>query len=197
MSDWLQPTDLSGHKVKLVPLATSHTSELSDAASDGELWNLWYTSVPTPDGMSKEIDRRLKLQSQGSMLPFTVLDSHGVAIGMTTFMNVDANNKRVEIGSTWYAKRVHRSGVNTEAKLLLMTYAFEVLECIAVEFRTSYMNRRSRRAIERLGAKLDGVLRSHCLHCDGTLRDTCVYSVIQSEWNTVKRNLIFELNRSD
>ncbi|MGZ0170917.1 MAG: GNAT family N-acetyltransferase, partial [Planctomycetales bacterium] len=155
---------------------------------------LWYTAVPTPEAMLAEIDRRLNLQKQGSMLPFAVLDAEGSAVGMTTYMNVDADNKRVEVGSTWYAKRVQRTTLNTECKLLLMQHAFETLDCIAVEYRTSFFNQKSRRAIERLGAKLDGVLRNHQLHIDGTLRDTCVYSIIQSEWPTVKSHLTFQLD---
>ena len=129
------------------------------------------------------------------MLAFAVLDAAGRAAGMTTFMNIDAASKRVEIGSTWYAKRVQRSPLNTECKLMLMTHAFEVLGCIAVEYRTSFFNQQSRRAIERLGAKLDGILRSHQRHSDGSLRDTCVYSIIASEWPAVKTHLAFQLGR--
>jgi RimJ/RimL family protein N-acetyltransferase len=129
------------------------------------------------------------------MLPFTVLDAAGAVAGMTTFMNADAANKRVEIGSTWYAQRVQRTGLNTEAKRLLLGHAFETLGCIAVEFRTSWFNRDSRRAIERLGAKLDGVLRSHMLHADGSRRDTCVYSIVDGEWPAVKANLTYLLAR--
>lgn len=127
------------------------------------------------------------------MLPFAVLDADGSVVGMTTYMNIDAANKRVEVGSTWYAKCVQRTALNTECKLLLMQQAFETLDCIAVEYRTSFFNQKSRRAIERLGAKLDGVLRNHQLHIDGTLRDTCVYSIIQSEWPTVKSHLTYQL----
>jgi RimJ/RimL family protein N-acetyltransferase len=143
--------------------------------------------------MEKEIARRLDLQQKGSMLPFTVFDASGQCAGMTTYMNVDAVNRRVEIGSTWYARRVQRTGLNTEAKLLLLTHAFEKLACIAVELRTSFFNRESRRAIERLGAKLDGILRSHMLHSDGSQRDTCVYSILDGEWPAVKSNLEFML----
>ncbi|MGI9473197.1 MAG: GNAT family N-acetyltransferase, partial [Rubripirellula sp.] len=175
---WPEPCTLHGQHATLEPLSTSHHDGLCDAVRDGELWKLWYTSVPTPDKMTAEIERRLELQTQGSMLPFTVFDSNRSVVGMTTFMNIDSANRRVEIGSTWYANRVQRSAVNTECKRMLMSHAFEVLACIAVEFRTSFMNQRSRRAIERLGAKLDGILRNHQRHNDGTLRDTCVYSVI-------------------
>lgn len=192
---WPEPVTLRGHCASLEPLTRKHCEALAEATRDGELWNFWYTAVPTPDGMAAEIERRLRLQEQGSMLPFAVLDADGAAVGMTTFMNIDVANKRVEIGSTWYAKRVQRTAVNTECKLMLMQHAFETLNCIAVEYRTSFFNQKSRRAIERLGAKLDGVLRNHQLHTDGTLRDTCVYSIIQSEWPTVKRHLEFQLNQ--
>ena len=185
----------SGKHVRLVPLALEHEAGLSDAARDGELWKLWYTAAPRAEGMRAEIERRLGLLAARSMVPWTGLDADGRIAGMTTFMNVDAGNRRVEIGSTWYARRVQRTGLNTEAKLLLMGYAFERLGCIAVEFRTHWMNQQSRRAIERLGAKLDGVLRSHALMPNGTLRDTVVYSVIASEWPAVKANLEWQLER--
>ena len=190
---WPEPVTLQGRHATLEPLAREHSEAMAEATTDGELWKLWYTAVPTPDGMMAEIDRRLDLQAKGSMLPFAVLDADGVAVGMTTFMNIDAVSKRVEIGSTWYARRVQRTALNTECKLMLMQHAFEALECIAVEYRTSFFNQKSRRAIERLGAKLDGVLRNHQRHIDGTLRDTCVYSIIQSEWPTVKSHLTSQL----
>ena len=190
---WPEPVALRGRHVCLEPLARDHAEAMREAARDGELWKLWYTSVPTPDNMAGEIDRRLELQAQGSMLPFAVLDAAGNPVGMTTYMHIDAANKRLEIGSTWYAKRMQQTALNTECKLLLMTHAFETLDCIAVEYRTSFFNQQSRRAIERLGAKLDGILRSHQRHIDGTLRDTCVYSIIQSEWPTVKSHLTFQL----
>jgi N-acetyltransferase len=175
-------------------LSQNHRDGLAEAAQDGELWKLWYTSVPSAEGMRKEIDRRLGLQASGAMLPWTVFDGDGRIAGMTTYMNVDAPNRRVEIGSTWYAKRVQRSAVNTQCKLLLLTHAFEKLDCIAVEFRTHFFNHQSRRGIERLGAKLDGILRSHQIAPNGTLRDTVVYSIIASEWPTVKAHLDYQLN---
>ena len=144
--------------------------------------------------MKSEIDRRLGLFAAGSMLPFTVYDADGKAVGMTTYMNVDAANRRVEIGSTWYAKRVQRSAVNTQCKLLLLTHAFENLDCIAVEFRTHFFNQQSRRGIERLGAKQDGILRNHVIAPNGTLRDTVVFSIIAGEWPTVKAHLNYQLN---
>jgi RimJ/RimL family protein N-acetyltransferase len=195
-SSFVQPIVLTGQHVRLVPLAVEHRDGLMAAVRDGELWRLWYTSIPEPDGMEAEIRRRLGLQSAVSMLPFTVLDAAGVPVGMTTYMNIDAGNRRVEIGSTWYAARVQRTALNTEAKQLLLTHAFEALGCIAVEFRTHRMNHASRRAIERLGAKLDGVLRSHSVMANGTLRDTCVYSVVAGEWPAVKAGLVWQMGRS-
>ena len=193
---WLQPVTLRGTHVDLVPLAVEHADDLRDAVRDGELWRLWYTSVPEPAGMEAEIARRLALQAAGSMLPFAVVErASDRAVGMTTYMNVDTLNRRVEIGSTWYRARVQRSALNSECKLLLLTHAFETLRCIAVEFRTSSFNLRSRRAIERLGAKLDGVLRSHQFHADGSLRDTYVYSIVAAEWPAVRANLTDALAR--
>lgn len=192
---WPEPITLKGRQASLEPLAKSHQAGMVEAVRDGELWNLWYTSVPSPEGMAAEIERRLALQAKGSMLPFAVLDADGRCAGMTTYMNIDPVHKRVEIGSTWYAKRVQRSALNTECKLMLMTHAFERLGCIAVEYRTSFFNHQSRRAIERLGAKLDGILRNHQRYPDGSLRDTCVYSIIATEWPAVKANLAFQLTR--
>lgn len=189
------PISLRGTHVSLVPLDASHAEALSEATRDGELWRLWYTAIPSPDTLAAEIERRLGLQARGSMLPFTVLDADGVPVGMTTYMNIDAVNRRVEIGSTWYARRVQRTPLNTESKLLLLGQAFEALDCIAVEFRTHFFNHQSRRGIERLGAKLDGVLRSHQRTADGSLRDTCVYSIVQAEWPTVRAHLNWQLER--
>src|SRR5215813_5216021 len=191
---WLEPVTLRGAHARLEPLSSDHYDGLIEAVKDGELWKLWYTFVPTPDSMTKEIDRRLGLQQAGSMLPFTVFDAVGTISGMSTYMNVDAANRRVEIGSTWYARRVQRSALNTQCKLLLLTHAFETLDCIAVEFRTHFFNHQSRRGIERLGAKQDGTLRSHQIAPNGTLRDTVVYSIIASEWPTVKAHLNYQLN---
>jgi RimJ/RimL family protein N-acetyltransferase len=191
---WLEPVTLRGAHAWLEPLSHEHRDALVEAAKDGELWKLWYTTVPKAENMSKEIDRRLGLQATGSMLPFTVFDAEGRISGMTTYMNVDAANRRVEIGSTWYAVRVQRSALNTQCKLLLLTHAFEMLNCIAVEFRTHFFNHQSRRWIERLGAKQDGILRSHQIAPNGTLRDTVIYSIIASEWPTVKAHLNYQLN---
>lgn len=192
---WPDDVELTGKSARLVPLAPGHSQGLSQAVRDGELWRLWYTNVPSPDRMDAEIARRLDLRAKGTMLPFTVLDADGACAGMTTYMNIDAVHRRVEIGSTWYARRVQRTALNTECKLMLLRHAFETLDCIAVEFRTSFLNRQSRQAIERLGARLDGVLRNHQRHADGSLRDTCVYSIIASEWPAVRAHLSFQLSR--
>jgi len=190
---WLSPVELHGSHCALKPLAAAHHDGLVDAANDGDLSKLWYTAIPSGEGMRAEIARRLDLQAKGSMLPFTSFDASGRIAGMTTYMNIDAVNKRVEIGSTWTAARMQRSPFNTECKLLLLGHAFEVLDCIAVEFRTHFFNQQSRRAIERLGAKLDGILRNHSRASNGTLRDTCVYSILESEWPTVKAHLQWQL----
>jgi RimJ/RimL family protein N-acetyltransferase len=194
---WPTPVTLHGTHVRLEPLSAARLDQFIDAVRDGELWKLWYTMIPPPENMAKEIESRLKQQHAGSMLPFAVIDpATNVAVGMTTYMNIDAVTRRVEIGSTWYRRSVQRSALNTECKLMLLRYAFEDLDCIAVEFRTHAFNFQSRRAIERLGAKLDGVLRNHRRAMDGTLRDTYVYSIIMSEWPTVKSHLTYQLERS-
>ena len=192
---WPDPVTLAGRHARLVPLAPSHAGALAEAVRDGELWRLWYTAIPAPERMAVEIERRLALQAAGSMLPFAVLDAAGTPVGMTTYMNIDATHRRVEIGSTWYAKRVQRGPLNTECKRLLLGHAFEALDCIAVEFRTHRFNTQSRRAIERLGAQLDGMLRSHQRGADGTLRDTAVYSITAAEWPTVRAHLEWQLAR--
>jgi len=201
---WPDAVTLAGPQVRLEPLRPDHAAPLATAVADGRLWELWTTSVPTPDGMAAEIQRRLDLQAQGSMLPFAVVSLapgplQGVPVGMTTYMHTDAANRRLEIGSTWYRQAVQRTALNTAAKRLLLGHAFDQLNCIAVEFRTHFFNHQSRRAIERLGAKLDGVLRSHQInpHPDApnTLRDTCVYSIVATEWPSVKAHLDFQLRR--
>ena len=194
---WPNPVTLEGEHATLVPLKRSHLDDLAEATKDGELWKLWYTVVPTAEDMAGEIDRRLGLQEAGSMLPFTTIENAtGQAVGMTTYMNIDAASKRVEIGSTWNRKRVQRGPMNTECKFMLLRHAFEALDCIAVEFRTHFFNHQSRGAIERLGAKLDGVLRNHMVMADGSFRDTCCYSIIASEWPTVKTHLSYQMSRS-
>lgn len=194
---WLEPVTLTSGRVRLEPLAAAHEADLVEAVEDGELWRLWYTTIPEPRGMRAEVERRCNLQAAGSMLPFAVIDTQaGKAVGMTTYMNADAANKRVEIGSTWYRKSVQRSDLNTRCKLLLLSHAFERLGCIAVELRTHFFNHQSRAGIERLGAKLDGILRNHMIASDGTLRDTCVYSIIAGEWPTVKSHLTWHLTKA-
>ncbi|MGO4583534.1 GNAT family N-acetyltransferase [Arthrobacter sp. 2RAF6] len=190
----IAPVTLDGRFVTLEPLSPEHHDGLVDAAKDGELWKLWYTSVPTPEAMAAEIDRRLGLQEQGSMLPFaTRLKANGKLIGMTTYMNIDAATPRVEIGSTWNAASAQGSGSNPDSKLLLLRHAFETLGCPAVEFRTHWLNHQSREAIARLGAKQDGVLRNHSRTLDGVLRDTVVFSILEHEWPAVRTGLEFRL----
>jgi RimJ/RimL family protein N-acetyltransferase len=190
---WLNPVTLAGPHARLEPLSHEHAEGLRDATRDGELWKLWYTAVPAPEGMTAEIDRRLGLQARAAMLPWTVFDAAGRIVGMTTYMNVDVANRRVEIGSTWYAAAVQRSPLNTQCKRLLLAHAFDTLDCIAVEFRTHRLNTQSRRAIERLGAQLDGMLRAHQISPNGTLRDTAVYSITAVEWPTVRAHLDWQL----
>jgi len=195
MTAWLSPIRLAGQHVALEPLALEHLAGLKAAVQDGERWKLWYTAVPAPEAMRAEIERRLELQAKGTMLPFTTRDASGKVVGMTTYMNVDAVHKRVEIGSTWTAGSAQRGPLNSECKLMLLTHAFERLGCIAVEFRTHFFNQQSRRAIERLGAKLDGILRNHQRAANGSLRDTAVYSIIESEWPAVKAHLRWQLDK--
>jgi len=192
----IPPVSLEGKSVRLLPLSADHHDALVSAVRDGELWRLWYTSVPEPEEMGAEIERRLALQVAGSMVPFTVLEQPtGRIVGMTTYMNIDAVHWRVEIGSTWYARDVQRSALNTEAKLLMFAHAFDDLGCIAVELRTHVLNLQSWRAIERLGAKLDGVLRNHQRARGGSLRDTCCYSVTMAEWPAVRSHLRWKLDQ--
>lgn len=190
---WPAPVTLKGQHATLAPLSQDHAADL--AAAVGDLHQLWYTAIPSPEGMGAEIDRRLGLVGKGTMLPFAVLDPAGRAVGMTTYMNIDAVNKRVEIGSTWMSASVQRSHMNTECKFMLLRHAFEVLDCIAVEWRTHYLNTQSRRAIERLGAKLDGILRAHMVMPNGSLRDTAVYSVTAAEWPAVKTHLLWQMEK--
>lgn len=196
MSVWPDLFTAEGNFASVVPLTMEHHDDLVEAAGDGELHRLWYTKVPEPENIAAEIERRLGLRTIGSMLPFAIIErANGKAVGMTTYMNIDAANRRLEIGATWYRQSVQRSPLNTECKLLLLQHAFEKLDCICVEFRTHFMNIQSRRAIERLGAKLDGVLRSNMVMANGTIRDTAVYSIIASEWPAVKANLRWQLEK--
>jgi RimJ/RimL family protein N-acetyltransferase len=187
---FLAPVTLTGNLVTLEPLRRDHHDELVDAVRDGRLWELWYTSVPAPETMAAEIDARLARQAAGEMLPFTVRRTDtGAVVGMTTYLNAEPDVPRVEIGATWTALSAQRTGVNGESKLLLLAHAFDVLGCIAVEFRTHWHNLQSRTAIARLGAKQDGVLRNHRRMPDGSLRDTVVFSIIDSEWPAVRNGL--------
>lgn len=195
MSELFAALSLAGHMTRLEPLSAAHLEGLQQAAEDGQQWRLWYTAVPQPEAMGTEIRRRLALHAHGQMLPFTVFDASGKVVGMTTFMNIDNLHRRVEIGSTWYGAGAQRTGLNTECKLLLLRHAFDTLSCIAVEFRTHRLNSASRRAIERLGAQLDGVLRSHQRAADGTLRDTAVYSITAAEWPTIQTHLQWLLQK--
>ena len=196
MTVWPELFSVEGKYVSVIPLTMDHHDDLVEAAADGELHRLWYTMIPKPEDVGVEIERRLGLRKTGSMLPFAIIDkASGKAVGMTTYMNIDAANRRLEIGSTWYRQSVQKSPLNTECKLLLLQHAFEKLDCIAVEFRTHFMNQQSRRAIERLGAKLDGILRSTMVLANGSLRDTAVYSIIASEWPAVKANLSWQLEK--
>ena len=192
---WPDPVALSGPFVRLRPLSEDHHDALCAATRDGELWKLWYTAVPSPEGMAAEIRRRLTLQAAGSMRPFTVMDGTGQVVGMTTYMHIDAVHQRLEIGSTWYALGAQRTPLNTDAKRLLLAHAFEQLHCIAVEFRSHRLNTPSRRAIERLGAQLDGMLRAHQRAADGSLRDTAIYSITAAEWPAVRAHLDWQLNK--
>ncbi|GAB3676748.1 GNAT family N-acetyltransferase [Salinisphaera aquimarina] len=195
MSAWIEPTVLTGRHVSLEPLVAEHASALAAAATDGELWRLWYTSVPAPDGVDAYIQGALDEQAAGG-LAFAVRDrASDTVVGSTRFCHVDEVNHRLEIGFTWYAARCQRSAINTECKRLLLGHAFEQLGAIAVEFRTHWHNRASRAAIARLGAKQDGVLRNHTKSVDGVYRDTVVFSIIDLEWPAVRQNLDFQLAR--
>jgi N-acetyltransferase len=193
---FIEPVTLKGEHATLEPLEAKHEAALRDAAADGELWRLWYTSVAPPDQIGAYIARALDMRERLGAMPFAVRhNTTGNVVGCTRYFNVDAANRRLEIGHTWYSKRAQRTAVNTECKLLLLTHAFDVLGCIAVEFRTHWFNHASRVAIERLGAKQDGVLRNHQLLPDGSRRDTVVFSIIDGEWPAVRRHLKFLLDR--
>jgi RimJ/RimL family protein N-acetyltransferase len=193
----LSPVSLTGDLVTLEPLQPDHHDGLVAAASDGRLWELWYTSVPSPETMRADIAEKLARQAAGEMQPFTVrrIDT-GRVVGMTTYLNIEADVPRLEIGSTWTARSAQRTGVNAESKLLLLTHAFDVLGCLAVEFRTHWHNQQSRAALARLGAKQDGVLRNHRRMPDGSLRDTVVFSILDTEWPAVRSALRYRLGRS-
>lgn len=193
MSKWLNEITLQGEDVKLEPLSLQHLDGLTDAVKDGELWQLWYTTAPEPQAVKSYIEKALQEYEADKSLPFAVIrTADDKVVGTTRFMNADSDNCRLEIGTTWYTKSAQRTGINTQCKLLLLTHAFETLDCIAVEFRTHWHNIQSRTAIERLGAKQDGVLRNHLIDKTGNLRDTVVFSILNSEWKTVKQSLEFK-----
>jgi RimJ/RimL family protein N-acetyltransferase len=187
---------LKGQHAMLEPLALAHENDIRLAIADGELWKLWFTTIPGPDGVRAYIEQLLSQREQGLVFPFAIRDNaSGRIVGCTRYMNIDARNRRIEIGGTWYAQSMQRTGINTECKLLLLAHAFEQLDCIAVELRTDWFNKRSQAAIERLGAKRDGVLRNHMVMPDGRIRDTVVYSIIKNEWAGVKIHLQHKLKR--
>lgn len=196
MSGFVEPVSLTGSRwVTLEPLTREHVPEIATASADGDVGKLWFTGAPSPQTASQWVDMRLSLQKPHTGLTFVVRSLDGTLIGSSSYLNVDGPNRRLEIGNTWYAASVRRSGVNTDTKLLMLGHAFDVLNCVAVEFRTHFFNFTSRTAIERLGAKLDGILRSHQLVPDGTRRDTVVYSILDVEWPTVRTHLQFRLDR--
>jgi len=189
MSAWNAIPTLKGEHVTLEPLSRDHVPALKDAVRDGELWRLWYTSIPDPEGLPAYVDKALALREVGQAIPFAVRDASGAVVGSTRFGNIEAEHRRVQIGWTWYAKRAQRTGLNTEAKALLLAHAFEVMGCGRVEFFTHAMNHASRAAIARLGAKEEGVLRNHMRMPDGSWRDTVVFSIIDGEWPAVRSHL--------
>jgi RimJ/RimL family protein N-acetyltransferase len=192
----VQPIQLEGHGVRLEPLTPAHTDALRTAASDGRLWELWYTAVPEPDKVETYIEAALAGQRDGRMLPWAVRElAGGTIVGSTRYHDIVAEIDRVEIGYTWYARSWQRTHVNTACKLLLMQHAFETLGCQVVGLRTDNFNFASQRAIEALGAKKDGVIRHHHARRDGTVRDSVMYSVLRAEWRDVKRNLELRLAR--
>jgi N-acetyltransferase len=193
-----KPIILEGRGIRLEPLLQEHRDELAAAAADGELWNLWFTSVPRPDATTAYIEAALKGQEAGHMLPWAVRDvKTDRIVGSTRYHDIVAAIDRVEIGYTWYASRCQRTGVNTTCKLLLLEHAFERLGCAVVGLRTDNFNFRSQKAIEGIGAKKDGVLRHHQARADGTVRDTVLYSILKSEWRDVRRHLELRLSRHE
>ncbi|KAF1724388.1 GNAT family N-acetyltransferase [Pseudoxanthomonas japonensis] len=186
---WQQVPVLAGRHARLEPMSRDHVAGLRAALAGDALAALWFTSVPKADEAAGYVDAVLAAQAEGRVLPFVVLDADGRVVGSTRYYGLEADVPKLSIGYTWYAPDVQRTGINTETKLLLLTHAFETLGCISVVFETSWFNQRSRAAIARLGAKQDGVLRNHKRHADGSPRDTVVFSIIDSEWPAVKRNL--------
>ena len=191
---WRRIPTLGGRRVVLAPLAATHAPALAELARSSGLHQAWYTNVPAPDAVDRYIDKALKDHAAGTALPFIVLDAGGQVVGSTRMYHLDPAVPTAKIGYTWYAPQVQRTGLNTEAKLMLLEHAFEALGCAAVFFETSWFNHASRTAIARLGARQDGVLRNNKRHADGSLRDTVVFSLIDNEWPAVRRHLQFKLD---
>lgn len=197
MNSWLQSIELEGNLVKLLPMLPSHKSGLVKAAEDGNLWELWYTSVPSKETVDDYVDFAFNEQETGLALPFVIIDKkNNTIVGSTRFCSADAPNRRVEIGYTWYAQHVQRTGINTECKYLMLSHAFEKLDAIAVEFKTNFFNFPSRNAILRLGARQDGIIRNHRIDKQGNIRDTVIFSILNSEWPVVKTSLEFKMRKS-
>jgi RimJ/RimL family protein N-acetyltransferase len=193
----VSPATLEGHGVRLEPLSKEHEKGLAEAARDGNLWELFFTSVPEPEKTAKYVEDALQGQSRGEMLPWAVRDlKSGDIVGSTRYHDILAVSDRVEIGYTWYAQRCQRTHINTACKLLLFTHGFEKLKCGVVGLRTDNFNFRSQKAIEALGAKKDGVIRHHVPRRDGSIRDTVMYSVLAHEWPAVKQHLLLRLSRN-
>jgi RimJ/RimL family protein N-acetyltransferase len=192
---WTQTPTFTGTHVTLRPLVPEDRNAIIAAASDGKLWELFYTVVPGPDTVDAWLASAFRDQGHGRALPFAVLDKDGTLIGSTRYMRMAPENRRLEIGSTFYAARTQRTPVNTETKLLLLRHAFEAMDCVCVQIRTDFLNRQSQRAIERLGAKKDGVIRGHRIMADGRVRDMVVYSILAHEWGGVRSNLEMMLSR--
>ena len=192
---WTEQPVLEGRHVLLRPMVRSDGPAIVDAASDGKLWELFYTVVPGPGSIEAYLDRAEREQGWGRVMPFAVIEKvSGELVGATRYMRMNAPHRRLEIGTTFYASRAQRTPINSESKLLLLAHAFEAMDCVCVQFRTDHFNFASQRAIERLGAKRDGLIRNHQI-LDGRVRDTVLYSILASEWEGVKRNLLFRLNR--
>lgn len=192
---WTEQPVLEGRHILLRPMVRSDGPAIVDAASDGKLWELFYTVVPGPESINAYLDRAEREQGWGRIMPFAVIEkASGDLVGATRYMRTNAPHRRLEIGTTFYASRVQRTPINSEAKLLLLTHAFESMNCVCVQFRTDHFNFASQRAIERLGAKRDGLIRNHQI-IDGRVRDTVLYSILANEWEGVKRNLQMRLSR--
>ena len=196
MGNWIEKIELEGKKVKLIPLEKSHKIGFLKAATNGKLWEMWFTSVPSEKNIDNYIEHALIQKQNGAEFPFVVLDKkNGNIIGSTRYYNIQPEHRRLEIGYTWYAKKNQRTGINTECKYLMLKYAFDDLNCIAVQFLTNWHNLPSRKAIARLGAKQDGVLRNHRLNADGSSRDTVVFSITEQEWPGVEKTLNYEMEK--